>query len=100
MSPLLCCPDLANGEILRNSEGADRADLLEAQLQATLNMIPAHTWYAASSGALTFVNERCADYLVRRFKIQHRSLQRRLLKKSDLSDEAIDDTFVSAHRYH
>ena len=34
---------------------------LEAQLQATLNMIPAYTWYAAPSGALTFVNERCAD---------------------------------------
>ena len=26
-------------------------------------MIPAHTWYAAPAGALTFVNERCADYL-------------------------------------
>jgi PAS domain S-box-containing protein len=36
---------------------------LEAQLQATLNMIPAHTWYAPPSGALTFLNERCADYL-------------------------------------
>jgi PAS domain S-box-containing protein len=36
---------------------------LEAQLQATLNMIPAHTWYALPSGALTFLNERCADYL-------------------------------------
>ena len=36
---------------------------LEAQLQATLNVIPAYTWYAAPSGALTFVNERCADYL-------------------------------------
>ena len=35
----------------------------EDQLQATLNMIPAYTWYAAPSGALTFVNERCADYL-------------------------------------
>src|SRR5258708_1588513 len=35
----------------------------EAQLQATLNIIPAYTWYAAPSGALTFVNERCADYL-------------------------------------
>jgi len=35
----------------------------EAQLQATLNMIPAYTWYAAPSGALTFVNQRCADYL-------------------------------------
>jgi len=36
---------------------------LEAQLQATLNVIPAYTWYAAPSGVLTFVNERCADYL-------------------------------------
>jgi PAS domain S-box-containing protein len=36
---------------------------LEGQLQATLNMIPAHTWYARPSGALTFLNERCADYL-------------------------------------
>jgi PAS domain S-box-containing protein len=35
----------------------------EKQLQATLNMIPAYTWYAAPSGALRFVNERCADYL-------------------------------------
>jgi len=35
---------------------------LEAQLQATLNMIPAYTWYAAPSGGLTFVNERAADY--------------------------------------
>jgi formate hydrogenlyase transcriptional activator len=35
----------------------------EAQLQATLNVIPAHTWYAVASGALTFVNERTADYL-------------------------------------
>ncbi len=37
--------------------------LLEAQLRATLNVIPAYTWYAAPSGALTFVNERHADYL-------------------------------------
>jgi PAS domain-containing protein len=36
---------------------------LEGQLQATLNVIPAYTWYAAPSGALTFVNERTADYL-------------------------------------
>jgi PAS domain S-box-containing protein len=35
---------------------------LTAQLQATLNMIPAYTWYAARSGGLTFVNERNADY--------------------------------------
>jgi PAS domain S-box-containing protein len=39
------------------------AESLEAQLQATLNLIPAYTWYAAPSGALTFVNGRCADYL-------------------------------------
>jgi PAS domain S-box-containing protein len=38
-------------------------DSLEARLQAMLNMIPAYTWYAAPAGALTFVNERCADYL-------------------------------------
>ena len=36
---------------------------LKAQLQATLDMIPALTWYAAPSGALLFVNSRCADYL-------------------------------------
>ena len=34
-----------------------------AQLQATLNVIPAHTWYAAPSGGLTFVSKRTADYL-------------------------------------
>ena len=36
---------------------------LEAQLQATLNVIPAYTWYANPSGGLTFVNKRQADYL-------------------------------------
>jgi PAS domain S-box-containing protein len=35
----------------------------EAQLQFTLNLIPAFAWYAASSGVLTFVNRRYADYL-------------------------------------
>src|SRR4029077_3712680 len=35
----------------------------EAQLQTTLNAIPASTWYAVPSGGLTFVNQRCADYL-------------------------------------
>jgi PAS domain S-box-containing protein len=38
-------------------------DSLEARLQATLNMIPANTWYAAPTGALIFVNERAADYM-------------------------------------
>ena len=33
------------------------------QLRATLNVIPAYTWYATPSGALTFVNERGAEYL-------------------------------------
>ncbi len=36
---------------------------LKAQLQATLDMIQAFTWLAAPSGALLFVNSRCADYL-------------------------------------
>lgn len=33
------------------------------QLQATLNLIPAHTWYASPTGVLIFVNERASDYL-------------------------------------
>jgi PAS domain S-box-containing protein len=58
--------ELAAAEVLvhRDIQGSrSQPDFLEAQLQATLNMIPAYTWYAASSGALTFVNGRCADYL-------------------------------------
>jgi PAS domain S-box-containing protein len=35
----------------------------EAQLQGTLNVIPAYAWYALPSGSLAFVNERTADYL-------------------------------------
>jgi PAS domain-containing protein len=34
-----------------------------AQVQAILNVIPAHTWYASPSGGLTFVNTCTADYL-------------------------------------
>jgi hypothetical protein len=34
---------------------------LKAQLQATLDMIPAFTWLAASSSVLLFVNSRYAD---------------------------------------
>src|SRR6202167_2084057 len=34
-----------------------------AHLQAILNVLPAYTWYAAPSGAPTFVNKRTADYL-------------------------------------
>src|SRR5690349_18034809 len=36
---------------------------LGAELRVALNLIPAHTWYANQSGALTFVNERGSDYL-------------------------------------
>jgi hypothetical protein len=36
---------------------------LEAELQATLNVIPAYTWYAAPSGPLMFVNQRTAGHL-------------------------------------
>jgi PAS domain S-box-containing protein len=35
---------------------------LGAYLRAMLNLIPAYTWYAVPSGALTFVNERNGDY--------------------------------------
>src|SRR6266550_8310189 len=38
-------------------------DRVGPQLQATLNLIPAHTWYANASGVLTFLNERGSDYL-------------------------------------
>jgi PAS domain S-box-containing protein len=43
--------------------GTESKHVLEAQLRATLDVIPAYTWYADPSGALTFVNERHADYL-------------------------------------
>lgn len=37
--------------------------LAEAQhLQSTLNVIPAHAWYALPSGGLTFLNKEAADY--------------------------------------
>jgi PAS domain S-box-containing protein len=35
---------------------------LALRLRATLNVIPAHTWYATPNGALIFVNERAATY--------------------------------------
>ncbi|WGY72097.1 sigma 54-interacting transcriptional regulator [Burkholderia cepacia] len=36
---------------------------MNESLQASLNLIPAHAWYAEPSGNLTFLNGRCADYL-------------------------------------
>jgi len=44
-------------------ESESKPFLEEAQLRATLDVIPAYTWYADPSGALTFVNKRHADYL-------------------------------------
>ena len=48
---------------IEDRKRAEERRPLEAELQATLNVIPAYTWYALPSGALTFVNERTADYL-------------------------------------
>ena len=45
----------------RKAEHMDQ--IFGTQLRATLNVIPAYTWYASPSGALTFVNERSAEYL-------------------------------------
>jgi PAS domain S-box-containing protein len=42
---------------------AQRRPPLGAELQVALNLIPAHTWYAVPSGALTFLNERGSDYV-------------------------------------
>jgi PAS domain S-box-containing protein len=46
-----------------NGVAAQKRSEFEAQLQATLKVIPAYTWYAVPSGALTFVNDRNANYL-------------------------------------
>jgi PAS domain-containing protein len=46
-----------------NDYGDQNTLAYPAQLQVTLNVIPAYTWYASSSGGLTFVNKRMADYL-------------------------------------
>ena len=44
-------------------DASDPQPSVATQLQSTLNLVPAHTWYAAPSGGLTFVNQRAADYL-------------------------------------
>ena len=48
---------------LQAQQATQQFEHLAAQLQATLNVIPAFTWYASPSGALTFVNKQTADYL-------------------------------------
>jgi PAS domain S-box-containing protein len=46
------------------SNDGDRRQVANlAQLQTTLNVIPAFAWYTAPSGGLTFVNKRTGDYL-------------------------------------
>src|SRR5712671_310476 len=53
------CPEPAHTTF----DAAQPPDRVGPQLQATLNLIPAHTWYANPSGVLTFLNERGSDYL-------------------------------------
>src|SRR3954470_24520147 len=48
---------------VNEGKNAEEESKFLAQLQDTLNVIPAYTWYAAPSGGLTFVNKRTADYL-------------------------------------
>jgi PAS domain S-box-containing protein len=50
----------SNGSQVQKAEVQPR---FIAQVQAVLNVLPAYAWYAAPSGALTFVNKRIADYL-------------------------------------
>jgi hypothetical protein len=50
---------MSRDEVKKAEEGPS----FVTHLQATLNVVPAHTWYAAPSGGLTFVNKRTADYL-------------------------------------
>jgi signal transduction histidine kinase len=52
----------ASPTLMWRAEPGGNAEYL-AQLQATLNVVPAYAWYALPSGALAFVNKRTADYL-------------------------------------
>ena len=47
----------------RASNTSARNSSFAEQLRETLNAIPAYAWYAAPSGALTFVNRWAADYV-------------------------------------
>jgi len=42
---------------------SEEQSVVDGQLRATANLMPAHVWYATPSGALVFVNSRSADYL-------------------------------------
>ena len=54
---------VGSGRQIEDRKSAEERLPFEAQLQATLNVIPAYAFYALPSGALTFVNDRIADYL-------------------------------------
>jgi formate hydrogenlyase transcriptional activator len=54
-------PDWGDGLNMYNA--SEHPASFARELRKTLDAIPAYTWYAAPSGALTFVNERTADYL-------------------------------------
>jgi PAS domain-containing protein len=56
-------PHSMNRAQAEDGKKAEEQPGFAAQLQATLNVIPGYTWYAAPSGGLTFVNKRTADYL-------------------------------------
>jgi PAS domain S-box-containing protein len=55
--------DATSEMLLDEGNKAEEQSKFLAQLQASLNVIPAYTWYAGPSGGLTFVNKRTADYL-------------------------------------
>src|ERR1700757_766542 len=59
------CPQYEADQISgENRNGiSEEQSLITAQLRAAANAIPAHVWYATSSGVLIFVNSRIADYL-------------------------------------
>jgi formate hydrogenlyase transcriptional activator len=57
------CPHGYRGGGLTMRSASEQQLSLAAQLRETLDMVPAYTWYAVPTGALTYVNARTADYL-------------------------------------
>ena len=55
----------AQDHLHRSTQGPERSSFYPAEaqrLQSTLDVIPAHAWYALPSGGLTFLNKEAADY--------------------------------------
>ena len=48
---------------VNGDRASEEQSSIAAQLRDIANLIPAHVWYANSSGALVFVSSRSADYL-------------------------------------